>query len=225
MTGGLFQGDNEGAICGGDLSRVVPLDIFRCAVPNIHTLPEGVISGIECPSVGVKLIREDQFIFLSIETSPGLGLVRCLRIDQLREVGAVRRKKRPKMSASDKCQAKVGRKGRLHNSSLARRIDTNDVATSEVDLIVFEVGYDGIAGKEGNQCTDDNKDERQVEHTPPIHRTHSVIHLAWIWIMQCIIFVGRKRIGGIIDVWRVGIGEETALDWRVGVWEIHARVF
>lgn len=90
MIGVMLQSDNEGSVCGGDHVGGVPFEIFGRAVPEIHALPEGVIAGIECPPISVKLIRKYQLVFFSVETSASLGFFRCLRIDQLRKVRAVR---------------------------------------------------------------------------------------------------------------------------------------
>jgi hypothetical protein len=50
--------DVKGSIGSGDGIRIVPFKILCDTVPDVYTLPERVISVVECSSVIVKLVRK-----------------------------------------------------------------------------------------------------------------------------------------------------------------------
>ena len=59
----LGECDLEGPVLSGDGGGVVPLEVARLPVVEVGSLPEGIVTGIETPSVVVKFVREDQLEF------------------------------------------------------------------------------------------------------------------------------------------------------------------
>ena len=53
------EADGEIAVLGGDGVGIVPLNIMRCAVPDIHARPKRVVAVVECPPGVVELVAED----------------------------------------------------------------------------------------------------------------------------------------------------------------------
>ena len=83
--------DPESTISGGDLPRVIPFQVFRGPVPQVDSFPEGVISRVKGAVVDVELVREDENVFLSIPSSPCLGVVGGVAVDHIGHLEHFRR--------------------------------------------------------------------------------------------------------------------------------------
>lgn len=67
MVGLVRQRDLEGAVTRRDGGGVIPLQVVRCPVVQIHSLPVRVIAGVKAPTLSVELITEDELPRLPID--------------------------------------------------------------------------------------------------------------------------------------------------------------
>jgi len=74
--------DPKSATSGGDLPRVIPFLVSGSPVPQVDSFPVGIVAGVESATIGVKLVREDKDVFLSIPSGPCLGSLRGITVNQ-----------------------------------------------------------------------------------------------------------------------------------------------
>ena len=81
------HGNHEFSVLGGDLARVIPLDIASRPVVQVHGFPVGIVSRVECPTFAFELITEDEVVLFAIRTDAGQRIGRGIVIDQRWEIG------------------------------------------------------------------------------------------------------------------------------------------
>ena len=59
----LGESDPEGAVLGGDSSRVIPLEVTCLPVVEVGGFPVWIVAGVEGSTVVVEFVREDQLKF------------------------------------------------------------------------------------------------------------------------------------------------------------------
>ena len=59
---GLFprQGYLQCPAFGGESGRIIPLHVIRSPIVQVGGFPVWVVTGVECPTVGVELVRKDE---------------------------------------------------------------------------------------------------------------------------------------------------------------------
>ncbi len=116
-----LQGDLERTVAGGDGGGVVPLHVVRLPVVQIHSLPVGVIAGVERTVVDVEFVAENELpLFTGDEVGIYILGLWCIVVDKTPVAG--------------------------HRGNLAGGIYSSQVETTEGRLRrTGEVGDQGIA--------------------------------------------------------------------------------
>jgi hypothetical protein len=66
-----------------DLLRVVPLQVIRLPVMQVHARPVRVVSRVKRPAFDVELVREDEHhLFIVLDGGAGEGGARCIGVDE-----------------------------------------------------------------------------------------------------------------------------------------------
>jgi len=169
-----IHGDDEGTITGGDLLRVVPLEVAGGTVPDIDSLPKRIVAGIKGTSRGGKLVGKDESIVVTVEARAGKGILRSIRVN---EVGHIE-----------------------EDGGLAGGIDTNIASDLCIYESVFVETQDGVCNEEGENTEEKEKKNADVEDAAPWKGM--VVGMMWTMVVEEVIIIGGVELvlGGVIGI-------------------------
>lgn len=171
---GGVHGDDEGTITGGDLLRVVPLEITSGAIPDIHGLPKGIVAGVKRATGSGELVGKDESIVGAIEARTGEGLVGSVGVD---EVGHVE-----------------------ENGGLAGAIDADIASDLGIYLFVLVESDNGVADEEGEETEEKEEDDGDIDDATPGEGV--IVGMVRTMVVEEVVVVGGVELvlGGVIGV-------------------------
>lgn len=122
--------DPESTISGSDLAGIIPFQVFGDPVLQVDSFPKGVVTGVEGAAVGIKLVREDENIILSIPSGPCLDILRGIIVNHIA------------------CLERDLRVECFRVVAVGYRVGTQEAAIPGVHLVI---AHHGIADEEGEE--------------------------------------------------------------------------